>query len=383
MEKSEDIFEVLDEARKVGDSDVQLYNKVRAFLEQRARETATPFHGAFELTPLCNLDCKMCYVHLNQAQLQGRKLLPADTWIDLMGQAIDVGMMSATLTGGECLTYPEFDKLYLFLKENGIIITVKTNGVLLDAERIDFFKQHSPHGVLVSLYGHSDEIYEKVTGRRAFSKVLENIRLAQKANLPVRIMITPNRYIGEAVKETIRFAKDLGIPYLINGVLMTPRQDTQRNKENYDLSLEQFTDILLFNAALKGVVPKNHKSVSEECGSESRYELSGIRCGAGKSNFAIRWDGSMYPCLLLDSVADDPIAIGFSSAWDTINKAMSVFPAFVKCKSCSYSRVCSFCSAENEKLGSRYILNNTWCQRTWKMVEIGLASSYYECEEGE
>ena len=53
----------------------QRYEHVRRFLDFRAREEAIPLTGTFELTPLCNLDCKMCYVHLNKAQMKGAELL--------------------------------------------------------------------------------------------------------------------------------------------------------------------------------------------------------------------------------------------------------------------------------------------------------------------
>ena len=381
MEESKDIFKFLDEVRKTGISDDQMYSKVSFFLEQKARDTATPYRGYFELTPFCNLDCKMCYVHLSEEQARGRKLLSADIWTSLMGQAIEAGMTRAILTGGECLTYPEFDKLYLYLKEKGIMVTVKTNGILLDAGWIDFFKNHNPRAIHISLYGHTDEIYENVTGYPAFSVVLENIRKAKKANLPISIMITPNYYMGDAIKETIRFARNLDIPYFINSTLMSPRQDTQKKKKQYDLTTDQCIDILLYNSVLSGVIPQERELVPEESNEENRYELSGIRCGAGKSGFSIRWDGSMCPCLSMDSVTSNPLTIGFSAAWERINNEASVFPAFVKCEKCTYSQECTYCAAENEKLGSRFLLNNIWCQRTRKMVESGLTSSCQRCEE--
>ena len=381
MEKTKDIFGFIEEAKKTGASDEEIYSKVSFYLEQKARETSTPFRGSFELTPLCNLNCKMCYVHLKEAQMRDRKLLPAEMWIDLMNQAIRAGMTRATLTGGECLIYPKFNELYLFLQSKGIMVTVKTNGILLDSDRINFFKKYPPRGIHISLYGHSDEIYEKVTGNRVFSIVLENIQKAKKARLPISIMITPNSYIGEAVKETIRFAKELELPYFINSFLMTPRSDTQKDKEKYDISLEQCVDILLYNASLNNVILQAQEPKYREMRDESNYELKGVRCGAGKSSFSIRWDGSMHPCTLMDSISDNPIEIGFDSAWRHINQAVNFFPTFKKCEKCSYSQICTFCAAENEKMGSKFLLNNIWCQRTWKMAEYGLASLSQRCEE--
>lgn len=82
------------------------YNKFIAEAVKNAREHDTPISGSFELTPLCNLDCRMCYVHLTDPTVKER-MLSGEQWIDLMRQAIDHGMMIALLTGGEAMTHPD------------------------------------------------------------------------------------------------------------------------------------------------------------------------------------------------------------------------------------------------------------------------------------
>ena len=39
-----------------------IWKYVDIYQEQKARKAGIPLFGQFELTPLCNLDCKMCYV---------------------------------------------------------------------------------------------------------------------------------------------------------------------------------------------------------------------------------------------------------------------------------------------------------------------------------
>ena len=90
-----------------------LKKSIGRYLEQKARERGIPISGAFELTPLCNLDCKMCYVHLNNNSYSPTKLLTVNEWESLMLQAHVAGMRNAMLTGGECLTYPGFDELFV------------------------------------------------------------------------------------------------------------------------------------------------------------------------------------------------------------------------------------------------------------------------------
>ena len=166
---------------------------IRYFIDVRARKRGIPFKGTFEITPLCNLDCRMCYVHLNKEQLCGKSPLPAETWEAIMQEAIDAGMMYAALTGGECMTSPDFDRLYLFLHSKGVQVSILTNGVLLDEARIRFFKAHPPASIQVTLYGESEDTYERVTGRRHFKRVMRNLRMADEALLPLVLSVTPNK----------------------------------------------------------------------------------------------------------------------------------------------------------------------------------------------
>ena len=114
MKDPKTIFDVIEELEKSKEKETDFSSKISFFLKTQAREKGIPYHGHFELTPLCNLNCKMCYVHLNKDQLN-KELLTANDWIMLMQQAIDAGMVLATLSGGECLTYPFFGTLFMFL----------------------------------------------------------------------------------------------------------------------------------------------------------------------------------------------------------------------------------------------------------------------------
>ena len=81
-------------------------------LRDNARQSDTPSTGSFELTPLCNLNCRMCYVHLQDPSVKER-MLSGKQWISLIQEAIDEGMLFALLTGGEAMTHPDFWDIYM------------------------------------------------------------------------------------------------------------------------------------------------------------------------------------------------------------------------------------------------------------------------------
>ena len=59
-----------------------------------------------------------------------------------------------TLTGGEPLLYPAFRAVYLAVRKRGMIVTVNTNGTLLNEDWAAFFAKNPPRRVNVTLYGH-------------------------------------------------------------------------------------------------------------------------------------------------------------------------------------------------------------------------------------
>ena len=111
------------------------YKKFITQLTDKAYRADVPLNGSFELTPLCNLDCKMCYVHLQDPSVRHR-MLSGKQWIGLMEQAISKGMMTALLTGGEAMTHPDFWEIYMYLINQGISIRLKTNGLLKTEENV-------------------------------------------------------------------------------------------------------------------------------------------------------------------------------------------------------------------------------------------------------
>ena len=62
------------------------------FVRIQARERGIPAFGTFELTPLCNFDCRMCYVRLSPERMRelGR-LRTAEEWLHIARQAREAG----------------------------------------------------------------------------------------------------------------------------------------------------------------------------------------------------------------------------------------------------------------------------------------------------
>ena len=363
--------ELLKQLDEQGVTDHRRYETVRRFLNFKARDKGIPISGSFELTPLCNLDCKMCYVHLNREQMAGAQLLTVEQWKHIMQQAIDGGMMYARLTGGECLTYPGFRELYSFLHSKGIETAILSNGLLMDADMVDFLVAHPPSAVQITLYGASEEGYERVTGKRAFQRVMENIRRLDEAQIPLSIAVTPNEFMADG-EDVIRLLHEENLNFSINAGLMAPREETGRKRA--DAALDAYVAMLKLRLALKGkqIEPDCDPESLPDPGSEQSHAERGVRCGAGRSGFAIDWQGRMRPCNTFPCEPVEVLALGFAEAWKRTHHTALNYLLPAECEGCAYKGVCKHCVAEHAAGAPAGHASPAICAWGQRMVSEGL-----------
>ena len=319
----------------------------RDFLEN-AMEHAIPVNAMFELTPLCNLDCKMCYVHLQDPSVKNR-LLSGDQWISIMDQAFDLGMFSALLTGGEALTHPDFFRIYRHLTDLGICVSLKSNGILLNSEALDVFRKVPPTTLDVSVYGCDEESCRAVTGRGIFETVDRNLHAALEADMPLRLMITPSGPMLPWMEKILRYAASFDVETRVNVYLAEPYDNTGRKKEDFDLTTDQIMNILhlageiLPEAGRTGM--DDDVATAEKAGSESPGEEGTLRCAAGRTRFAVSWEGIMTPCLQFpkEMISENALEDGLAKAWRNIHERTAALRAPAECRDCGIRQQCVWC----------------------------------------
>lgn len=163
---------------------------------------AAPVSGSLELTPLCNMNCRMCYVRLSPRQARA-------------------GVLFLLLTGGGPLLVPGFKELYLALKAEGMVLTLNTNGTLLDEPWADFFARHKPRRVNITLYGADDAAYETLCRcPGGFEKALAAVRLLRARGVDVKLngSVTPEN-VGE-MDRLYAIARQLDVPMHMDAYMM-------------------------------------------------------------------------------------------------------------------------------------------------------------------
>lgn len=316
-----------------------------------AAAKSVPINGSFELLPLCNMNCKMCYVRLSREEMEQKgRLRTADEWLSLAEQMQKAGTLFLLLTGGEPLLYPEFKKLYIGLKKLGVYITVNTNGTLLNEEWADFFAANKPRRINMTLYGADEKAYTDLCRYPGgFEKTMNAFRLLKERNVPAKISFSATRNNASCLKDIYRIGKELDMLVETDTYMMPaikerdlPISEQSRLEPEqaaaarlaimrYDRTPEMAREYI--DAVLK-LIEKNNNSYPD-----------GVSCLAGNCGFTVNWKGEMKPCVMFDEPAVSVFKVGFEEAWRQISQKTKEFRLNPQCVSCNLRVVCPICAA--------------------------------------
>lgn len=337
------------------------------FLLRKSRLHGRPYSASFELTPLCNFDCRMCYMHLTKQQVQREgRVLSTSEWLDIAQQALDAGVVSIDLTGGECLTHPGFVDVYRYLVSRGAQVAVLTNGQLITDKHIDLFVQYKPTVVQISLYGSSSEGYINVTGKDAFQDVMNAVTRLKEAGIRVSMTVMPNRFMKADVSAMLDLLHSLNVDYRIGATTLPARPETGRKIEDYIIDDEAYFNICRLEteywkrtASALPLAPKKRY----EFRIKGQDQFVGIPCAAGAAHFHVNWKGEMQPCIGFHGVTKSVLENGVEEAWVWIRELMKQYRFPTECESCKHRKNCVGCSAEKTAGVLNGPINRWVCKR--------------------
>jgi radical SAM protein with 4Fe4S-binding SPASM domain len=162
-------------------SDFQLWDK--------KRKNGSLFAFDIELTARCNNDCRHCYINLPAGDEQAlKKELSIEEIASIADQAIELGALWALLSGGEPLLRADFKDIYLMLKRKGLLVSVFTNATLIREEHVAMFRKYPPRVIEITVYGVTEQTYEKVTGRPGgFQAFMRGLNLLIDGGVKLRL----------------------------------------------------------------------------------------------------------------------------------------------------------------------------------------------------
>lgn len=355
------------------------------YLAGKALRMKVPLSGTFELSPVCNFSCKMCYVRKTQKEVQAspRSIMTLEEWRAVAKEAQKAGTLYLLLTGGEPLLWPDFWTLYEELVDMGFLVSINTNGSLIDDEVVARFRKHPPQKINITLYGAGDETYRRLCGvDGVFTRVDKAIRALVENQITVKLNCSLTPENAADLEWIVNYSKERGVALAVATYMFPPvRREPTRFGENERFTPKESARYLLryleldrgeeryksyLENILRGCVEP--PGLEEGCVDPTDGK---IRCRAGRAAFWITWDGCLTPCGMMPEPKEDIKEKGFCQSWNDITVRTQALRLSGVCGDCPNIDVCHPCAAiAYAETGSASGIPTYLCRSTKEMQRI-------------
>ncbi len=353
-------------------------NQVEWMEEYRRRlaRRRVPISVTFELTRRCNLRCIHCYLGPQESQLEAASGEMDTAQVKgVIDEIVAAGCLYLLLTGGDPMMRKDFGEIYRYAREQGLIVTVFCDGMLVDDAIIDLFREFPPHMVEISIYGASESTYETVTRvKGSFKRCLDGIHRLLDAGIQVglkTILMTVNVHEIEAMRE---MADGMDVMFRMDAAIFPclPANDHSPLDLRVDPSLAAAKE-LSDSETERGW----RKYMAERASLPPSESL--FVCGAGVTGFCIDPFGWASPCLMMSHERYDLLERGVDEVWnEELSRLQDRVPRpEYACSSCEMRTACTVCPAFNyletgeEDVRSDYVCATTvarWQHLTGKKI---------------
>ncbi len=327
---------------------------IKRTITRRCATMGIPASGIFELTPRCNLRCKMCYIRLTPEQMApiGRELT-AQEWINIGKECVDAGLVFLLLTGGEPTIRKDFCEIYEALTKMGLSISINTNGTMLSDEIRELWLRLPPAQVNITLYGVCREDYEALCGDgSAFDRMCEAVDWLTQAGILVHLNTTITPVNFHKWTEIEDFAKKRSAELRMTCYCFPPtrRYSCDPCADFSRLTAEQTGELtaldILYREGIEAIKARERyidMPVQHGCELDTGDP---IQCLAGRSQFWLDWHGKLTPCGMMSEPWVDLLTEkNFACAWERLKSICSQIRLCKECTNCPDKGSCMNCAA--------------------------------------
>lgn len=282
------------------------------------------------LTNACNLSCPHCYMNSGKANVNE---LDSKQWFALLSNLARHDIKEVIFSGGEILLHKQCLDIIKYAKNLGMIVRLKSNGVLWKKEWISDIAPFIDD-IQISIDGINEEMNAKVRGASNFEKALSSVEWFLKCGTKVIIATTPTyENIDEMESKFVDFATNLlhkygdNLKFIVSQKMLGGRGVVMK----YDDKAKQYSKKA--DLIMQKIYP-NYKIKNLAINMEKKQRVR--NCGYGNLSFSS--NGNIYLCNRVDELKP------FANINDDLEEVLRKAKEFNKQSSVDFISPCKHCS---------------------------------------
>ena len=290
-------------------------------LISRTVEKHRPLSVHFDLTYRCNERCVHCYLdHDDHGELTTAECLKV---LDDLARS---GTLFLTFSGGEIFLRPDLYEILGAARRLHFDISLKTNALLVTAERAARLRELGVRRVQISVYSDIPAVHDAITKvAGSLQRTLAAIPILLEQGLQVKLACPLMRENLLAYRGVMALAEKLGVPYILD-LTITPMMDGSGGPLEHRASVSSLLPVLrdpVLHAckpqptpqaasAMNAFQPAFGSAVSTGIESSAYEDLP---CSAGHNSCYISPYGDVFPCVQLPQAAGNLRTEKFDDIW--------------------------------------------------------------------
>jgi radical SAM protein with 4Fe4S-binding SPASM domain len=334
-----------------GDLEQLSYGEFSADLHKRQGGERVPLQVSIEVTRRCPLECLHCYNNLPMGDMDAKQReMTKEEHFRVLDELVEMGCFWILYTGGEIFARKDFLEIYTYAKKKGFLITLFTNGTIINEQIADYLKEWPPFSIEITLYGRTRETYEALTMiPGSYDRCLRGVKLLKERGLPLKLKTVATSINKHEVMAMRRFAEEeLGVEFKADGQI-NPRIDCSQSPLAVRLTPEE---VVALDMSTQKDTSEYRRLAQRDL--ENPPNLSIIdtvhSCGGGMSSFAINAYGEMSICTISQKEVFSVRQAGLSELWEGSLRHLRARKRtrITKCIQCRIQTMCGMCPANGE-----------------------------------
>ena len=260
-----------------------------------------PINVTLDITQHCNMKCPHCYN--NGSDKESPDILSKKEVLALLKDLKHAGVKTINFAGGEPLLHPELFDFIIKAKQQGFVVGVSTNGLLLSEALVDKLNDTGLDNMQISV-DYPDNRHDVFRGKKGlFDNIIRSIKEIKRTNMKILVSTTIMSENIHHIHDINKLIAKLGVDYhLLNRFIPIQRG----RKLDQDIDTKELIECISTLAADLDTPIISCDPIITGC----------IHCGACSTSFAVTANGKIKPCVNFDKEVDSIRYNNVRDIWD-------------------------------------------------------------------